>query len=151
MSDEELQQALEERGIEPEPIRPEDVAVERIDPELALAADFVPYERVEIYNVTNGERFDTYAIEGERGKGEICVNGAAAHRVGTHDRNTSPGETENPRRKESTGSGLRRSIDSIQRPDLVMALRPSQGRAAWAAVPKNVMSALTEPRHPSWS
>ena len=52
-----------------------------IDPELAMAADFVPYERVEIYNVTNGERFATYVIEGIPGEGEICLNGAAAHKV----------------------------------------------------------------------
>ena len=52
-----------------------------IDPKLALAADLVPFERVEIYNVTNGERFATYYIEGEVGSSEITINGAAAHKA----------------------------------------------------------------------
>lgn len=52
-----------------------------IDPILLAMADIVPYERVEIYNVTNGERFATYAIQGAPGRGEICLNGAAAHKV----------------------------------------------------------------------
>ena len=38
-------------------------------------------ERVYIYNINNGERFDTYAIKGERGSGIICTNGAAARKV----------------------------------------------------------------------
>jgi aspartate 1-decarboxylase len=52
-----------------------------IDPLLLQAADLLPWERVEIYNVTNGERFATYAIPGEPGAGEICINGAAAHKA----------------------------------------------------------------------
>jgi aspartate 1-decarboxylase len=56
-----------------------------IDPVLLEAADIVPLERVEIYNCTNGERFATYAIAGPRGKGEIVINGAAAHKAGAGD------------------------------------------------------------------
>jgi aspartate 1-decarboxylase len=52
-----------------------------IDPVLMRAADVLPWERVEIYNVTNGERFATYAIPGAPGRGEICINGAAAHKA----------------------------------------------------------------------
>lgn len=52
-----------------------------IDRELLAAADIVEYERVEIYNVTNGARLATYAIAGEPGSGTICINGAAAHLV----------------------------------------------------------------------
>ena len=52
-----------------------------IDPALLRAADILPYEQVDIYDCTNGERLHTYAIEGEPGSGEICINGAAAHRV----------------------------------------------------------------------
>lgn len=52
-----------------------------IDPLLMEAADLMAFERVEIYDVTNGERLATYAIPGRRGGGEICVNGAAAHKV----------------------------------------------------------------------
>ncbi len=47
-----------------------------IDQKLMEAADILPYEQVEVLNLNNGARFDTYAIEGE--KGEICINGAAA-------------------------------------------------------------------------
>jgi aspartate 1-decarboxylase len=43
------------------------------------AADFHHFEQVHIFNVTNGNRFVTYVIEGERGSNDICVNGAAAH------------------------------------------------------------------------
>jgi len=47
-----------------------------IDKELMKEADILPCEQVEVLNINNGARFDTYAIEGE--KGEICINGAAA-------------------------------------------------------------------------
>ncbi len=50
-----------------------------IDRDLMDAADMIEYEQVHIFNVTNGQRFVTYVIEGERGSGDICVNGAAAH------------------------------------------------------------------------
>jgi len=49
-----------------------------IDVDLMKAADILPYERVEILNVHNGARFSTYAIEGNPGSGDICLNGAAA-------------------------------------------------------------------------
>jgi aspartate 1-decarboxylase len=50
-----------------------------IDRELMVAADLAAYERVLVANVTNGERFETYVIEGEAGSGAIGLNGAAAH------------------------------------------------------------------------
>jgi aspartate 1-decarboxylase len=56
-----------------------------VDPLLMEAADLLPWERVEIYNVTNGERFATYAIPGRPGAGEIVVNGAAAHKASRGD------------------------------------------------------------------
>jgi len=56
-----------------------------IDPILLEAADLLHHERVEIYNVTNGERFATYAIPGHYGAGEIVLNGAAAHKVSVGD------------------------------------------------------------------
>lgn len=49
-----------------------------IDERLMHAADIMPYEKVNIYNVSNGERFSTYAIKGEPDSGVICLNGAAA-------------------------------------------------------------------------
>ncbi len=56
-----------------------------IDPVLLEAADIVPYEEVWIYNIANGERFQTYAIPGTRGEGEIRLNGAAAHKASPGD------------------------------------------------------------------
>jgi aspartate 1-decarboxylase len=50
-----------------------------IDPKLCEAAHLIPFERVEIYNCNNGERFATYVIHGKAN--EICLNGAAARRV----------------------------------------------------------------------
>lgn len=56
-----------------------------IDRDLMDAADLLPYERVDVWDCTNGARLSTYVIPGERGSGEICINGAAAHRVKPHD------------------------------------------------------------------
>lgn len=52
-----------------------------IDQDLLEAADILPNEKIELYNINNGERFSTYAIQGKRGSGEISLNGAAARRV----------------------------------------------------------------------
>jgi aspartate 1-decarboxylase len=52
-----------------------------IDPDLLEAADIRVYEQVQVVNVNNGARFETYAIEGRRGSGDIVVNGAAARLV----------------------------------------------------------------------
>ena len=56
-----------------------------IDRDLMDAADILPYEAVCIWDVTNGSRLETYAIEGERGSGVVCVNGAAARLVAPGD------------------------------------------------------------------
>lgn len=56
-----------------------------IDSNLLEAADMIQYEQVHIYNVSNGERFTTYIIEGEPGSGVICLNGAAARKVSIND------------------------------------------------------------------
>jgi aspartate 1-decarboxylase len=56
-----------------------------IDRELMEAADIIPYEAVCIWDVNNGSRFETYAIEGEPGSGVICINGAAARMVAPQD------------------------------------------------------------------
>ena len=50
-----------------------------IDKDLLEAADILPYEAVHVWNVTNGTRLMTYALEGPRGSRCICANGAAAH------------------------------------------------------------------------
>ena len=49
-----------------------------LDPSLMQAADLVPYEQVQVVNLNNGERFETYCIEGASGSGTVCLNGAAA-------------------------------------------------------------------------
>lgn len=51
-----------------------------VDPLLMHAADIIPNEIVQVVNINNGERFETYVIEGKKGAGEICLNGAAARR-----------------------------------------------------------------------
>lgn len=56
-----------------------------IDARLMKAADIVEYERVEVYDITNGNRLATYAISGEPGSGTICLNGAAARLVAVDD------------------------------------------------------------------
>ena len=47
--------------------------------DLMESADILEHERIEVYNIDNGERFSTYAIPGPTGSGVICINGAAAH------------------------------------------------------------------------
>ena len=56
-----------------------------IDDILLEAADIKEYENISIYNVTNGERFSTYAIRAERNSGIISINGAAAHKAKPND------------------------------------------------------------------
>ncbi|MCI8424487.1 MAG: aspartate 1-decarboxylase [Adlercreutzia sp.] len=52
-----------------------------IDPVLSEAAGILEYEKVQVVDIDNGNRFETYVIAGEPGSGMICVNGAAAHCV----------------------------------------------------------------------
>ena len=52
-----------------------------LDPILMEAAGVLPYEKVHVLDITNGARLETYAIQGRRGDGEVCINGAAAHLV----------------------------------------------------------------------
>ncbi len=56
-----------------------------IDTQLMAAAGILEYEQIEIYNITNGERFSTYAIKAEPGSGIISINGAAAHKANPGD------------------------------------------------------------------
>src|SRR5665811_1225953 len=56
-----------------------------IDDDLLDAAGIMEYQQIDIYNVTNGERFTTYAIRAQRGSGLISVNGAAAHKADPGD------------------------------------------------------------------
>ncbi len=56
-----------------------------VDPLLLEAADILPHEQVAVLDIDNGARFETYAIEGERGSGELKLNGAAARLVARGD------------------------------------------------------------------
>ena len=56
-----------------------------VDSDLLARADIIPHQEVEIWNVTNGERFRTYALPGQPGSGVVCINGAAAHKARAGD------------------------------------------------------------------
>lgn len=56
-----------------------------LDPELMEAADILPFEQVHVLDIDNGNRLQTYAIEGARGSGQVCINGAAARLVSPGD------------------------------------------------------------------
>ena len=57
-----------------------------VDEDLMEAAGILEYEQVQIVDVNNGSRFETYVISGERGSGMICLNGAAARQVSVGDK-----------------------------------------------------------------
>ena len=57
-----------------------------IDADLMDAADLLPNEKVQVVDIDNGARLETYVIAGERGSGDLCLNGAAARLVQTGDR-----------------------------------------------------------------
>lgn len=56
-----------------------------IDEDLMEAANLIENEKVQIVNINNGERLETYVITGERGTGQICLNGPAARKVAVDD------------------------------------------------------------------
>lgn len=56
-----------------------------LDPDLIEAASLIPGEKVQVLDINNGERLWTYVMEGERGKGEVCMNGPAARRITVGD------------------------------------------------------------------
>ncbi len=56
-----------------------------IDEDLMDAANLIENEKVQVVNINNGERLDTYVIKGERGSGVMCMNGAAARKVHVGD------------------------------------------------------------------
>ena len=61
--------------------KPDYVGSVTIDEDLIDAVGLWPFEKVLVVSLTNGERLETYVIRGERGSGEICINGAAAHKI----------------------------------------------------------------------
>ena len=59
-----------------------------LDPEVIQAAGILPYEKVQVLNLANGHRLETYVIEGQPGSGVCCLNGPAAHLCSAGDRVT---------------------------------------------------------------
>lgn len=57
-----------------------------LDPVLMDAAGIIDFEQVHVWNITNGQRLITYAITGEKGSSEVCLNGAAAHLASKGDK-----------------------------------------------------------------
>lgn len=57
-----------------------------LDESLMKAVDVIPFEQVHVYNISNGERFLTYLIKGEKNSGVVAVNGAAAHKAKKGDK-----------------------------------------------------------------
>ncbi len=56
-----------------------------IDEDLMEASNIIEGEKVQIVNINNGERLETYVIKGKRGSGEVCLNGPAARKVAVND------------------------------------------------------------------
>ena len=56
-----------------------------LDENLMDAAGLKEYEKIQVLDITNGHRIETYIIRGERGAGEVCINGAAAHLIHKND------------------------------------------------------------------
>ena len=56
-----------------------------LDEDLMEAAGFREYEKIQVLNITNGNRIETYIIRGERSSGDVCINGAAAHLIHKND------------------------------------------------------------------
>ena len=57
-----------------------------LDESLMKAADMMPFEQIQVYNISNGERFTTYLIKGEKNSGVVGVNGAAVHKAKVGDK-----------------------------------------------------------------
>ena len=56
-----------------------------LDKNLMDAAGLLEYEKIQVLDITNGNRVETYVIRGERGSGKVCINGAAAHLIHESD------------------------------------------------------------------
>ena len=56
-----------------------------LDEDLMVAAGLIEFEKIQVLDITNGNRLETYVIKGKRGSGEVCINGAAAHLVNKGD------------------------------------------------------------------
>jgi len=105
-----------------------------IDLDLMEAADIIPYEAVAVWNITNGNRLETYAIEGERGSGVICLNGAAARLVAPKDLVIIASFVDMPNEKAMTHTPKLVFVDEHNRMLSARKEKPGQGKlkkVAW--------------------
>ncbi len=109
-----------------------------VDPILLRASGILPHTLVDVVNITNGERIQTYVIEGGEGTGVICLNGAAAHQFSKGDlaiimgyeavpANQLPGRISRAVHVNSANEIV--SIDEYATPDLTTLGKPSANRA----------------------
>ena len=87
-----------------------------IDANLMRAADLLAYEQVDVLDVTNGSRLQTYVIEGEAGSGEICINGAAAHLIKPHHKVIICSYVQLDDAEARSWEGIRVFVDEANRP-----------------------------------
>lgn len=87
-----------------------------IDGHLMELAGFLPHQLVQVYNVTNGNRFETYVMKAEPHSGVIQINGAAAHRAGRGDLVIIAGYASMPREKAKTWRPYIVAVDAGNRP-----------------------------------
>jgi len=90
-----------------------------IDAYLMELADLAPYEKVSVWDLDNGNRLETYVIEGEKGGGEVCMNGAAARLIQKGDRVIIASFTLVPEELLSTHRPKIIFVDEQNRPELV--------------------------------
>jgi aspartate 1-decarboxylase len=98
-----------------------------IDRRLMDLADLLPYQQVQIYNISNGARFETYVIEGVADSGSVQINGAAAHKAGVGDLIIVAAYVAMPRQEAATWEPKVVQVDRHNRP------RPRELSAAGGA------------------
>ena len=114
-----------------------------LDPVLMETADILPYEQVQVLDINNGNRLTTYAIEGDRGAGEVIINGAAARLVSVGDvviiltyRDMPEEALDHTARAWFTWTQGTASPESLKRSQRRGAGLPRPGRHPHRAVPK---------------
>lgn len=103
-----------------------------IDLDLLERADILPNEQVDIWNVTNGERFTTYALPGQRGSGVVCINGAAAHKARRGDLVIIAAWVQLPEHEARAWTPRCVFVDARNRPVTARAEQPGQADVASA-------------------
>ena len=107
-----------------------------VDQDLLDAAGILEYEKVQIVDVNNGSRFETYTISGERGSGMICLNGAAARCVSTGDKVIIMCYAELSAEEAKTHKPQVVFVDDDNRIERVNDLRKARSAARYGVKPK---------------